>query len=101
MEQVLINLVQNAAEAVRNSKHPEIELSCYSEPENQVSILARDNVEGIPAERMEQVFIPFFTTREKGSGIGLSLCKQIMRLHDGQLHLDSSPGKGTSVIIRF
>jgi len=101
MEQVLINLVQNAAEAVRNSNKPEIELSCFTEAENQVCISVRDNGEGIPAEKLEQVFVPFFTTREEGSGIGLSLCKQIMRLHQGRIHIESKPGKGTQVILRF
>jgi nitrogen fixation/metabolism regulation signal transduction histidine kinase len=101
MEQVLINLVQNAMDAVRNSRAAEIELSCFAEAENQICIKVSDNGEGIPAERMEQVFVPFFTTREEGSGIGLSLCKQIVRLHHGSIHMDSKPGKGTRVLLRF
>jgi signal transduction histidine kinase len=50
---------------------------------------------------MKQVFVPFFTTREEGSGIGLSLCRQIIRLHEGQITIESEPGEGTRVILRF
>jgi len=101
MEQVLINLVQNAVDAVAGSSHPEIELSCFTESNKQVCISVRDNGEGIPTDRLEQVFVPFFTTREKGSGIGLSLCRQIMRLHQGSIEMDSKAGEGTRVILRF
>jgi len=101
LEQVLINLVRNAAEALRKTENPEIELSCQLENEQIVCISVHDNGEGIPPEKLEQVFVPFFTTRDKGSGIGLSLCRQIIRLHRGQIHVTSLPGEGTSVILRF
>jgi nitrogen fixation/metabolism regulation signal transduction histidine kinase len=101
MEQVLINLVQNAMDAVADSPQPEIVLSCFTESGGQVCISVRDNGEGIPADRLEQVFVPFFSTRNTGSGIGLSLCKQIMRLHHGQIQLDSEPGEGTCVTLRL
>lgn len=97
MEQVLINLVQNAVQAVSKVEKPEIELSCFAVGENQLCFTVRDNGEGIPADKLEQVFVPFFTTRDEGSGIGLSLCKQIIRLHNGQIHIQSTPGKGTEV----
>ena len=58
-----------------------------------------DNGEGIAPDRLEQVFVPFFSTREDGSGIGLSLCRQIIRLHGGSIRVDSEPGKGTEVSI--
>jgi len=99
MEQVLINLLSNAAEAVKHSEDPKIELACYKENQKHICISVRDNGEGIPADKLEQVFVPFFTTREKGSGIGLSLCKQIVQLHHGQIHIDSIPGSGTQVLI--
>ena len=101
LEQVLINLIKNALEAFQDTSDPEIKLSCQLENNNQLCISVRDNGEGIPAEKQEQVFVPFFTTREEGSGIGLSLCRQIIRLHNGQILMDSSPLKGTNVIIRL
>lgn len=100
LEQVLINLVRNAAEALRETENPEIELICQLENEKDLSISIRDNGEGTPPEKLEQVFVPFFTTREKGSGIGLSLCRQIIRMHRGQMHIESSPG-GTRVMLKL
>jgi two-component system nitrogen regulation sensor histidine kinase NtrY len=99
LEQVLINLVKNATEALRNTPEPEIELSCYREGGRQICLSVRDNGEGIPKDKLEQVFVPFFTTREDGSGIGLNLCRQIIRSHHGRTHIESTPGKGTRVLI--
>jgi two-component system nitrogen regulation sensor histidine kinase NtrY len=98
LEQVLINLVKNSVEALRHTVDPEIELSCYREGENHVCLSVRDNGEGIPEDKLEQVFVPFFTTREQGSGIGLSLCRQIIRSHRGKTHIESEPGVGTRVV---
>lgn len=100
MEQLMINLVKNALEAVKGKEDAHIELSCHPTAEGQVNISVIDNGEGIPADKLEQVFVPFFSTREEGSGIGLSLCKQIILLHQGQILIESKPGKGASVIIR-
>ncbi|TFH19618.1 MAG: GHKL domain-containing protein [Bacteroidia bacterium] len=99
LEQELINLVKNSVEALRNTEDPEIELSCYREGDTQVCLSVRDNGEGIPEDKLEQVFVPFFTTREEGSGIGLSLCRQIIRSHNGRTHIESVPGEGTRVVI--
>ncbi len=96
----MINLVKNAAEALSETENPEIELKCQLENEKDLSISIRDNGEGIPPEKLEQVFVPFFTTREKGSGIGLSLCRQIIRMHRGQIHIESS-SSGTRVMLRL
>jgi len=101
LEQVLINLIKNALDAFCGQENPEIELSCYKDSNNHICLAVGDNGEGIPEDKLEQVFVPFFTTREEGSGIGLSLCRQIIRLHDGQILMDSSPRLGTNVIIRF
>lgn len=101
MEQVLINLVKNAAEAVRDNKKPEIDLSCDTDPNGSICLSVKDNGEGIQPDKLEQVFVPFFTTRKEGSGIGLSLCRQIIRLHDGQIKIESEPGEGTTVALRF
>ena len=99
LEQVLINLVKNSVEAVQNTLDPEIELSCYRESGKHICLSVRDNGEGIPEDKLEQVFVPFFTTREEGSGIGLSLCRQIIRSHNGRTHIESVPGEGTRVLI--
>jgi two-component system nitrogen regulation sensor histidine kinase NtrY len=99
LEQVLINLVRNSVDALQKTEIPEIELSCYREGDKHICLSVRDNGEGIPEDKLEQVFIPFFTTRETGSGIGLSLCRQIIRSHQGRTHIESAPGMGTRVII--
>jgi len=99
MEQVLINLVKNSVEALHNTADPVIELSCHKNREDRLCLQVSDNGEGIPVDKLLQVFIPFFTTREKGSGIGLSLCRQIIRSHQGTTYIESEPGQGTRVII--
>ena len=91
LEQVLINLVKNAAEALEEVENPTIELSAHS-AQDQVIISVSDNGNGIPKELMDDVFVPFFTTKQSGSGIGLSLSQQIIRLHGGSLTFLSSPG---------
>ena len=100
LEQVLINLVKNSLDAVQNTPDPEIDLSCYREGGTHICLSVRDNGEGIPEDKLEQVFVPFFTPREDGSGIGLSLCKQIIQFHNGRIDMESSPGLGTTVTIR-
>lgn len=101
LEQVMINLVKNSMEALQNREGPEIVLSCYRDAEERICITVSDNGEGIPADKLEQVFVPFFTTREQGSGIGLSLCKQIIQSHGGSMRLESTPDKGTRVVIHL
>lgn len=99
MEQVLINLVKNSVEAVQKTKDPLIDLACFQDPDGNICLQVSDNGEGIPPDKLDQVFIPFFTTREDGSGIGLSLCRQIIRSHRGNLSIESQQGQGTQVII--
>lgn len=101
LEQVMINLVKNSMEALENVKDPFIELGYFMDEEQRKVIRVKDNGVGIKQEALEQVFIPFFTTKEGGSGIGLSLCRQIMRMHGGEIKIDSEPGKGTVVKLRF
>lgn len=84
VEQAVINLVKNALDATRGRPTPRIALTCRT-GEGRVSIAVADNGEGVPPERMETIFIPFFTSREGGSGIGLSLARQIALAHGGQL----------------
>ena len=101
VEQMLINLVKNAIEALDRIPSPFIELKAFTDPEHRTILCIEDNGHGIPAKYLEQVFVPFFTTREHGSGIGLSLSKQIMRLHKGDITLFSEEGKGTRVALKF
>ncbi len=92
--QVLINLVKNALEATLNTDQAVIKLNGQSTQERTI-IEVEDNGPGIPPEMLEDIFIPFFTTKEKGSGIGLSLSRQIIRLHGGSLEVFSVPGEKT------
>lgn len=85
LEQVLINLLKNAMQSVDGQSDGEVRLIVFRTAENRTIIQVQDNGEGIPEELKEQVFIPFFTTKEKGSGVGLSLSRQIMRLHKGRI----------------
>lgn len=101
LDQVLINLVINAAEAVKERPEPRILLSAYITPGNRVVIKIADNGVGMPEEIMDKIFIPFFSTRKTGSGIGLSLCKQIMMLHKGSIQVQSKEGEGTAFLLQF
>jgi signal transduction histidine kinase len=95
IEQVLINLVLNAAYAARESVQPRIQLHAHQTDSGRVLIEVMDNGRGIPAEVLDNIFIPFFTTRKNGTGIGLSLAKQIMHLHHGSIKVQSAQGQGT------
>lgn len=99
LEQVLINLIVNAIEAVKDQPEPKIALSAEHGPNKKVLIKVADNGPGIPEEVLDKIFIPFFSTKKSGSGIGLSLCKQIVMLHKGTLQVQSIEGKGTVFII--
>ncbi|MEO6405211.1 MAG: HAMP domain-containing sensor histidine kinase [Ferruginibacter sp.] len=101
IEQVLINLIVNATEAVKEVDNPRIQLSAYITPANKVVIKVADNGIGISPEVMEKIFIPFFSTRKTGSGIGLSLCKQIMMLHKGNIKMQSVEGEGSAFSLFF
>ncbi len=106
IEQVLINLVRNAREACNAVEWdecigPRIEVSVFHHPEWRVAISVADNGEGILPEVLDKIFVPFFTTKEGGSGIGLSLCRQIMHLHGGSITATSTPGTGTCFTLLF
>ncbi len=93
MEQVILNLVLNAKDAVRREESPRIWLRAFTEKQAKMLIEVEDNGGGILKDNLERIFIPFFTTKSTGSGIGLSLVRQIMRLHGGQVIADSEPGR--------
>jgi nitrogen fixation/metabolism regulation signal transduction histidine kinase len=101
ISQVLINLAKNALQANENNPNGKIHITAGYNTDNRPEIKVSDNGPGIPEEILEQVFVPFFTTRENGSGIGLSLSRQIMRLHGGSLQVHSVPGKETVFTMRF
>ena len=100
VEQVLINLVVNALEAVKENPHPRIILSSLQE-NNKLLVRVADNGSGISPELLDKIFIPFFSTKKSGSGIGLSLCKQIMLLHKGNIQVQSREGEGSVFSLVF
>ncbi|WP_423129681.1 sensor histidine kinase [Gaoshiqia sp. Z1-71] len=99
--QVLINLVKNSREALAGNENGLIELLAGRNKNGETEICVKDNGPGIPRELLDEIFVPFFTTRENGSGIGLSLSRQIMRLHGGRLKVHSVPGKETIFCMVF
>ena len=101
VEQVLINLIVNAKEALKDKEDARIVLSASITDRQKVSIKVSDNGTGIPEDVLENIFIPFFSTKKTGSGIGLSLCKQIMMLHKGNINVHSVPGEGTAFTLQF
>jgi len=100
IEQVLINLIKNAAEAIVNTKNPTIDLIGRYDG-SSVKIEVIDNGPGIIPEAIGRIFVPFYTTKKSGSGIGLSLSRQIMQLHHGTLTVESTPDVKTVFIMRF
>ena len=100
--QVILNLVKNAMQSIGNAADGLIQIKGYCNPDESVSLEIMDNGPGISPEMADHIFIPFFTTKEGGSGIGLSISRQIMRLHGGTLTLKSSPSKKeTAFILTF
>lgn len=89
MEQVVLNLVYNAIDAVRNVPDKSIRLIAHQNLINQAVLQVIDNGPGIPEELLDKIFVPFFTTKEKGSGIGLSISRQIMQMHGGVIYVKS------------
>jgi two-component system, NtrC family, nitrogen regulation sensor histidine kinase NtrY len=101
IEQVLINLVVNAIEAVKEKPDARIVLSGYVAATRKTVIKVADNGYGMTEEVMDKIFVPFFTTKKNGSGIGLSLCKQVMMLHKGNIQVQSREGEGTALMLQF
>ncbi|OIQ27561.1 MAG: hypothetical protein BM564_12370 [Bacteroidetes bacterium MedPE-SWsnd-G2] len=100
IEQVLINLINNSVHAVRLTSEPEIIIDCIVEL-NSTIIRVTDNGIGIQDEISKQIFIPFYTTKKNGSGIGLSLSKDIMKKHEGDLIVSSQPRRFTRFSLVF
>jgi len=101
LEKLLINLVKNAFQALGDSKDGKVHVSAFKNIENRVIISVKDNGCGIPSTIIEDIFIPFYTTKNNGSGIGLSLSRQIMRLHSGTITVHSIPNTETVFSLVF
>jgi len=105
IEQVLINLIKNAIQALAEeddeNKTKEINIKAGHHEKSGIYISITDNGPGIDEEALKKIFIPFFTTKKTGSGIGLSLSKQIMRRHKGSVTVKSTVNKGTEFVLRF
>lgn len=101
VEQAIINLALNAFYALHEVQEPILNCTARLTAENNIVIAIEDNGTGIPEEVREKIFIPFFTTRTGGSGIGLSLCRQIMQLHQGSIRFETQVGKGTVFYLVF
>ena len=98
LEQVMINLIKNSIEALAGQSHPQVKITVYAEDEG-CYLTVEDNGEGIERKNLNSIFVPFFSTKEKGSGIGLSLGRQIILAHRGTLSVTSETGKFTRFTI--
>jgi two-component system, NtrC family, nitrogen regulation sensor histidine kinase NtrY len=101
IEQMLINLLLNALQALEGRQTAVIRLRAFLNERGRILIQVRDNGPGIPPENLEKIFVPFFSTKATGSGIGLSLSRQIMRLHRGAIHVHSETGWPTVFTLSF
>jgi nitrogen fixation/metabolism regulation signal transduction histidine kinase len=97
LEQVLINLIRNAVEAVEGLQDPGIDLIIEELPGYQVKIKVKDNGKGMNKETLDKIFVPFFSTKPGGTGIGLSLSRQIIMMHRGTIEVTSNEGEGCTV----
>ncbi len=100
IEQVLINLLKNSVEALESTENPVLSMRSLVS-DHAVVIEVEDNGPGIIEEALEKIFIPFYTTKRNGSGIGLALSRQIMQMHNGTLTVESEPGVKTVFRLRF
>ncbi|OKL41352.1 sensor histidine kinase [Pontibacter flavimaris] len=101
VEQVLINLVKNATEAAHEQPDGQIKVRASLDERSRITISVSDNGPGMTEEAMAKIFIPFYSTKKTGSGIGLSLSRQMMRLHKGTISVQSELGQGTTFVLRF
>jgi nitrogen fixation/metabolism regulation signal transduction histidine kinase len=103
LDQALLNLVRNAIEAMRetNAERARIGISAFREHDNHVVITVEDNGPGVSQELRQKVFVPFFTTKRQGSGLGLTLVRQIVAAHGGMVGIAETPGGGATFKLRF
>lgn len=101
MEQVFINLIKNAMDALEKITDPKLSIHLFKSLDGELEIQIADNGPGIPNDILDQIFVPFFTTKKEGSGIGLSLCRQIVQMHKGSLSVFSKANKGTVFTLKI
>jgi len=99
IEQVLMNVYKNAIEVLAAAQGPQIATTLFLTSNHRLQIEISDNGPGMKKDILERIFIPFYTTKEEGSGIGLSLCRQIILAHHGHIKAESEVGKGTIITI--
>lgn len=101
IEQVVINFITNAANAVSGKEHPQIHLFSGSDTEGHPFITVADNGWGIPDDIRSNIFIPFFSTKKNGNGIGLSISREIVKLHNAEIHVQSQEKQGSAFTLLF
>jgi nitrogen fixation/metabolism regulation signal transduction histidine kinase len=102
LAQVFLNVVKNSIEAFDTKRQDnEISITAEKDPDGRIILMVQDNGPGMDADTLEKIFVPFFTTKESGSGIGLSLSRQIIRMHNANITCDSSSGNGTTISMIF
>lgn len=99
LNQVILNIVMNAIDAVESTDKKDINIHVYLSSDGKTIVNVSDTGKGISTEDLERVFVPFFTTKDKGNGIGLSLSKQIVKMHGGSMSIMSKVGEGTEVLL--
>lgn len=100
IEQVIINLITNSITAMSDTRFPRLTLRAFSD-DDHIVIQVHDNGKGIPTEKLADIFLPFYSTKEQASGIGLSFVKQIITLHNASIHVQSQVGQGSSFFMKF
>ena len=100
LQQVIINLVRNGMDALDNMNNPQLVIRSQIE-KGSIQICVADNGAGIEPDILNEIFVPFYTTKPQGSGIGLSLARQVMRMHGGNIRITSKKGEGTTVYLDF
>ena len=101
IDQVVINLLLNAIDAIKNTPNPKISTMAFKNDAGRIIIEISDNGDGIKPDIIDKIFMPFFTSKKTGSGIGLSLSRQIMSLHKGAISVKSNPKEGTTFTLTF
>lgn len=100
LSKVLINIIKNAFEARGTKAQVQVGVQVEKQPDGMVEIHITDDGIGIAQELLDKIFVPFFTTKSQGSGIGLNLCRQIIHMHGGSIKVNSKPQEGTELILR-
>ena len=101
LDQMAINLIRNASDAVAETSQANIVLSAYTDNKQRTVLAVSDNGPGIQADQVEKIFMPFFTTKNQGSGIGLALVRYIMLSHGGTVMYEPNGDKGSSFRLIF